>query len=355
MPHVRPQRKAAPSHSELLERAAAALTAAGLTNFEPLDASGELTRCGTTKRPHGRAGSYKLFLDESSRIWFLNWHEGGEARTVNLYEPGEVERLSSAEKAALRERVAREKAAALEAREKAQKAAARRAGKILEALPPAPADNAYLTRKDVPLMPGIRQEEDGRLVVPVLDASGKTASLQYIKADGGKRFMPGPLPRAYYFPIPAKDRSKTGPLLIAEGYATAASLHRATGHACLVAFSAGNLEAVARMAREKYPERELVLCADFDDQNPAFPEPGGTGVALAGKAAAATGRGSPFARPLTGPRLTSMIFTASAALWRCSGPWRRRWKVRPNPCRKSCLPAFSCAPAASCRASGIRK
>lgn len=288
MPQNRPGSKTAPSHSELLERAAAALTAAELVNFEPLDVSGKLTYCGTAKKPHGQAGRYKLFCDDWPRVWFKNWQTGEEG-SVNLYEPEEIERLSPAEKAALRERVAREKAAAQEAREKDQKATAARAMEIMQSLAAPGADNAYLTKKEIPPLPGLKQTEDGRLVVPVRDASGKLASLQYIGADGAKRFLPGPQPRGGYFPIPANDKSTTGPLLIAEGVATAASLHLATGHACLVAFSAGNLEAVARMAREKYPERPLVLCADFDDPNPAYSEPGGTGVALARKAATATG------------------------------------------------------------------
>ena len=79
-----------------------------------------------------------------------------------------------------------------------------------------------------------------------------------------KRFLKGGKTAGGYFHIPTKDGSKDGPLLIAEGYATAASLHMATGYACLVAFNAGNLEAVARMARDKYPEREIILAADND-------------------------------------------------------------------------------------------
>ncbi len=32
----------------------------------------------------------------------------------------------------------------------------------------------------------------------------------------------------------------------------------------LVAFSAGNLEAVARMVRVRYPDRQIIICADND-------------------------------------------------------------------------------------------
>lgn len=53
-------------------------------------------------------------------------------------------------------------------------------------------------------------------------------------------------------------------MLIAEGFATGASLRLSTGFAVLVAFNAENLEAVARMARKRYAGREIVLCADND-------------------------------------------------------------------------------------------
>lgn len=289
MPESRAESKDAPSHSELLERAADALTAAGLVNFEPLDMSGALAMCGTTQKPHGTDGRYKLHLDAFPRLWLCNYHEGGEGQTINLYEPGEIDHLSPAERTALRERVAKEKAAALEAREQARKATTECATEILGGLPLAGADNAYLARKEVPPLGGVRQDSAGRLVVPVRDERGRLASLQYVDRAGGKRFLSGPLPPVYSFSISAKNGTKDGPLLIAEGYGTAASLHCATGHGCLVAFAAGNLEAVARMARERYPKREIVLCADYDDPCAAWPEPGGTGVALARKAASAIG------------------------------------------------------------------
>ena len=41
--------------------------------------------------------------------------------------------------------------------------------------------------------------------------------------------------------------------LIAEGYATAASLHEATGLPVIVAFDAGNLLPVAQAIHKRYP------------------------------------------------------------------------------------------------------
>lgn len=126
----------------------------------------------------------------------------------------------------------------------------------------------HLQRKEVPAI-GLRQTEDGRLIVPVLNQSGKIQSLQFIlrekPAEGtDKFFLRGGKTSGGFFSIPAKNDTKDGPLLIVKGYATGASLHLATGYAVLIAFNVGNLEAVARMAWQSYPDRELVLCADND-------------------------------------------------------------------------------------------
>ena len=67
---------------------------------------------------------------------------------------------------------------------------------------------------------------------------------------------------------------------IAEGYATAASIHEATGHPVVVAFNAGNLAAVTRALRQTYPHARLIVCADDD-----FETPGNPGLAFASAAA----------------------------------------------------------------------
>jgi len=53
-------------------------------------------------------------------------------------------------------------------------------------------------------------------------------------------------------------------LLIAEGYATAASLHEATGRPVAVAWDAGNMAHVVRALRGQYPAARIALCADDD-------------------------------------------------------------------------------------------
>jgi len=43
-------------------------------------------------------------------------------------------------------------------------------------------------------------------------------------------------------------------IVIGEGYATMSSIHEVTGHACIVAFDAGNVVRVAKIMRDKFPE-----------------------------------------------------------------------------------------------------
>jgi putative DNA primase/helicase len=88
------------------------------------------------------------------------------------------------------------------------------------------------------------------------------ANLQFIQPDGAKRFLKGGRKQGCCWRIgPAQG---AGTLCIAEGYATAASIHEATARPVLIAFDAGNLQAVAEAARKLHPEADIILCADHD-------------------------------------------------------------------------------------------
>jgi len=273
------------SHFDYIEKARGILSAHGLM-VDAVDCSGELVTCGTAQKPHGTDGRYKLHMDFPPTLWLCNYHEGGEGQTFPLYESGTLDAMTEAEKAELRERIRREKKEAQEKREKARQEAAREAKRRIATLPLAGEDNAYLKRKGVLPLGDMRQEKDGRLVLPLLNAEGETVSLQTIAGDGEKRFLPGGEIGGGYFPIPAKDGGKSGPLLIGEGVATVLSCCMATGYAGRVAFNAGNLPRVAQMARQKYPGREIILCGDNDIHTDGKPN---TGVLKATEAAQAIG------------------------------------------------------------------
>jgi len=125
-------------------------------------------------------------------------------------------------------------------------------------------NHAYLARKGVPAVV-IRQMDDA-LMVPLYGADKAMTGLQFIQPDGQKRFITGTRKAGSWCVlkpegIPPADWQV---ILIAEGWATAASLHTATGLPVFIAFDCGNLSAVARYIRQQFPAARLLFCADDD-------------------------------------------------------------------------------------------
>ena len=119
--------------------------------------------------------------------------------------------------------------------------------------------HAYLLDKGVHSY-GLRLRE-GQLIMPLRDADNALHSYQSIDEKGTKRFLGGGLVEGLFFVIGVIT---PGILYIAEGYASAASVHEASGRPVIVALNCGNLLAVAKVLRAKDPEAELVFCADAD-------------------------------------------------------------------------------------------
>lgn len=139
----------------------------------------------------------------------------------------------------------------------------------LEATQPAIADHGYLKHKHIqPHGANIYHGSlsiggmacNNALMIP-MKLNGKISSLQFINRDGEKRFLPDGEKGYYLIGKIAPD----APTCIAEGFATGASIHEATGHAVVVAFDAGNLRKTAALLRAKYPDARIVVCADDDE------------------------------------------------------------------------------------------
>lgn len=96
------------------------------------------------------------------------------------------------------------------------------------------------------------------------NVEGAVRSLQMMDADGSKRFYPGSQHKGNSHQI--GERKLGEPILIAEGYATAASIHEATGRPVIVAFDAGNLKPVAQALHAKDPDAPILICADNDQR-----------------------------------------------------------------------------------------
>lgn len=223
-----------------------------------------------------RSGAYRGYTNDHPAGFIQNHRSGLK---MNWKSEQRSQSLSSAD----RERLlaeSQERLAAREAREKAmQRQAGQAIGERLDACPAATADHPYLAKKGVgahglkvmaggPLLmpPGdpepMRFSGDGQLLVPVRDLDGQVWGAQSIGDNGRKSFARGARLSGCFHLI--GDLKAEGPVITAEGYATAATLHEATGHPVAVAFTATNLLAVAEQLRERYPDRELWIAGDND-------------------------------------------------------------------------------------------
>lgn len=111
----------------------------------------------------------------------------------------------------------------------------------------------------------------GDLLIPGRDADGKLWTLQTVNP-AFKGFIKGGR-KAGVMTIAGDDPEKplseifqdpSRPLVLAEGYATAETVARLTGQPVVVAFDSGNLDAVARELRERFPGRPMIFAADND-------------------------------------------------------------------------------------------
>lgn len=112
----------------------------------------------------------------------------------------------------------------------------------------------------------------GALVVPMHNAKGEVQGLQFIYAKGhprrikierDKEFWPSGMAMGGTFGLIGPVR-RDGIMLIAEGYATAASLHEATGQSIAYAYSANNMIKAGKELAKAYPMLRILFCADDD-------------------------------------------------------------------------------------------
>lgn len=204
--------------------------------------------------------------------WYVAYTDGAvPSGAYGCWRTGLTEHWSASigRELSIEERAAQQVAYALarEARERERaathEAAAVDARKIwAETLPCSP-EHGYMSRKGLAAHPTARLCSDGRLVVPVYGANDEgLTSLQYIAADGQKRYHTGGRVTGGHCML---GWSESGPVYVAEGYATALTIHQQTGRPSVAAFSAGNLFGVVGWLRESLGAgRELVIVADLD-------------------------------------------------------------------------------------------
>lgn len=206
----------------------------------------------------------------------------------NGWQPAKPYTPPSVEEQARRkaESEARRQAAEQERRQTQQRVKGT-AQKIWNSSRPASLSHPYLAAKGITnpdAIAGLRQNEykdNDNLIIPVL-YENEIVNLQSINQDGGKRFLAGgQVQGAYAFIGKSEDVEKVG-VVMAEGYATAASIYEATGKPVIIAFDAGNMVTVAERLAQKLPQNVPVVIAVDNDASQ-------TGIKKARQAAALLG------------------------------------------------------------------
>ena len=262
----------------MIEQFREAIISAGLEPPDRIEMGKFIRFPGAGKNGRNRAGWCQLFPDGCGGIfgdWATGLNQTWQAKRDKPYTAQDRTEFDRMVKEARRQ--------AEEQRKKEQAAAAAKARKRIEKAPEASPSHPYLARKGIGAHQGVRQEGE-LLLIPMIGPAGDLLAVQEIDQNGGKMFWPaGCTTKGAMFKI-GSDPAPGEPVLVCEGFATGAAIHEATGHQVIVAFTANNLERVARAARDQYPDRPITLCGDDDAETEGNP-----GITAATAAAQAVG------------------------------------------------------------------
>lgn len=230
----------------------------GLTPFDASEirADGKFRSYRLTDDPQSKKrGRYKLSIEgETGDGVAWSWRQG----IYRQWRPRRTKPLTDAERREIAQWLAGQRA--LNQREREEQAAAAQQDAITLWGKGKKAKHPYITLKGVSGKGTLVYGQD--LLIPMAQ-DGALWGVQKITPDGAKYFQSGVKKKGSYCAIKAEpDAPQT--IYIAEGYATACSVHDATGCLTVCAFDAGNLLPVAKSWRERNPDARIVIAGDND-------------------------------------------------------------------------------------------
>ena len=216
------------------------------------------------KSGYDKSGWYIAYADGVPAGRFGCWRSG-----IDMVWRADIGRnLTPAEEMANTRRISEARAIRDAALEKQHEVVSATVEKIWTDCTGALPDHPYLVRKKV-CAHGARVTGDGRLVVPLYDKDGTLSSLQYIDHTGGKLYHAGGQVGGKFWVIGTTDDA--GPIYIAEGFATSATIHEITRRPVVVAYSASNLVSVAGVMRDQHGQhQDIIIVADNDESGVGF-------------------------------------------------------------------------------------
>lgn len=225
---------------------------------------GAIHRVATRDDKKGaKSGAYRAYLDGRPAGWYRDYRSADDSPTNWVFSGGEQhDPLARLHLRAFAQQQRDDNARKLQQQYNKQAGYAR---SYINGLPQATA-HEYLTRKGIRAAPGVRLNNKNELVIPFSNGRGEIRSYQRIPVTGGKdaRILKDSEKTGNWFTFGTPENGR--PLLFAEGYATAASLHEATGLPVLMTVDASNMIAVAENARQIWTDSPFVFCADNDHQ-----------------------------------------------------------------------------------------
>lgn len=218
-----------------------------------------------------RSGFYVGHLDGRPAGYAKNNRSGEEIRWKS-----ESKILNPEDKAVFQARSAEKLQARAEELEATHRRTAQRVLHQLGGMTAATEPTPYMQAKGLGVPGGgVYLGKDGTTCLPAQDVDGKVWTMQYIQPDGTKRFASGGKKEGCFHPVGGSrgmdEVLKAPAIVIAEGYATAASLAKELGFATIAAFDSGNVVHVAEAFREKYPEKPILIAGDDDRHLPTNP------------------------------------------------------------------------------------
>ncbi len=240
----------------------------GIVTNEPIIDDGVLHRIHVEGDKRGtKNGAYILFQNGG---WFQHWNSGV---TGKWSANGKNAPLSRE----MREQIEADRKQRQIEMHQRHNDAAKKAQSIWCNAQPA-ISHPYLTKKRI--KPHNTRIYNHALVIPLYSPNRELVNLQFIDAEGNKRFLSGGKKKGCFSVIRSKsvgcvsklagenlglnDSHSLSVILLCEGFATGASLHEHTGHMTVIAMDAGNLEPVAIEIKRLYPASQIIICGDND-------------------------------------------------------------------------------------------
>ncbi|MDO3518151.1 toprim domain-containing protein [Ralstonia pseudosolanacearum] len=277
--------------SDVIEQFRAAMREHGLIVADEIIADGLIHRYHAEgDRPGSRNAWALLHLDGRASGAFGSWRAGVSA---TWSADRAAKPLTQAERRVYREEMNRKRLEREAAEQARHAAAAVLAQQIWDAATPSDGTHPYLRAKGIrangarvgdwpvidPDTGEIRYTVKNALLLQVRDFDKRVHSVQAIIKRSGedgpseftKLFLAGGEKRGHFYPIgqPVKGADGRLTFVVAEGFATAASVREASGHGCVVAFDAGNLGPVCRQIRARFPDANILIVGDRDAEDHA--------------------------------------------------------------------------------------